>query len=150
MNGALPVLALFLLLALGLGLYARRGKDMDLEQWSVGGRGFGAILVFLLLAGEIYTTFTFLGAQRLLLLLRRGRVLHLVLRSARVRDVVLARPGHLALRQGEETDLAAGLVRRQDHGSGDRCARAWRMRGCHVTDLHRSGFRPGNNMMATR
>lgn len=63
MNGALPVLALFLLLALGLGLYARRGKDMDLEQWSVGGRGFGAILVFLLLAGEIYTTFTFLGAS---------------------------------------------------------------------------------------
>jgi len=63
MNGALPVLGVFLAAALGLGLYARRGKDMDLEQWSVGGRGFGSILVFLLLAGEIYTTFTFLGAS---------------------------------------------------------------------------------------
>lgn len=42
---------------------SRRGKDMDLEQWSVGGRGFGSIIVFLLLAGEIYTTFTFLGAS---------------------------------------------------------------------------------------
>jgi SSS family solute:Na+ symporter len=36
---------------------------MTLEQWSVGGRGFGTIFVFLLLAGEIYTTFTFLGAS---------------------------------------------------------------------------------------
>ena len=27
------------------------------------GRGFGAIFVFLLLAGEIYTTFTFLGGS---------------------------------------------------------------------------------------
>src|SRR5215470_7168220 len=36
---------------------------MTLEQWSVGGRGFGAILVFLLMAGEIYTTFTFLGGS---------------------------------------------------------------------------------------
>ena len=36
---------------------------MDLEQWAVGGRGFGWIFVFLLLAGEIYTTFTFLGAS---------------------------------------------------------------------------------------
>lgn len=63
MNAALPVLIIFFALAVALGLYARRGKDMDLEQWSVGGRGFGSIIVFLLLAGEIYTTFTFLGAS---------------------------------------------------------------------------------------
>jgi SSS family solute:Na+ symporter len=63
MNAALPILILFFALAVALGLYARRGKDMDLEQWSVGGRGFGSIIVFLLLAGEIYTTFTFLGAS---------------------------------------------------------------------------------------
>src|SRR5438552_175879 len=36
---------------------------MNLEQWSVGGRGFGAVFVFLLMAGEIYTTFTFLGGS---------------------------------------------------------------------------------------
>jgi SSS family solute:Na+ symporter len=35
---------------------------MDLEQWTVGGRGFGSLLVFLLMAGEVYTTFSFLGA----------------------------------------------------------------------------------------
>ena len=34
---------------------------MDLEEWSVGGRGFGTLFVFLLMAGEIYSTFTFLG-----------------------------------------------------------------------------------------
>lgn len=36
---------------------------MSLEQWSVGSRGFGTVLIFLLLAGEIYTTFTVLGAS---------------------------------------------------------------------------------------
>lgn len=36
---------------------------MDLEQWTVGGRGFGLVLVWLLMAGEIYTTYTFLGAS---------------------------------------------------------------------------------------
>ncbi len=36
---------------------------MNLEQWTVGGRGFGTVFVFLLMAGEIYTTFTFLGGS---------------------------------------------------------------------------------------
>src|SRR6476620_1407638 len=60
---ALFIIILFLFLALFLGIRAQRGKDMNLEQWSVGGRGFGTIFVFLLMAGEIYTTFTFLGGS---------------------------------------------------------------------------------------
>ncbi|MDI7066134.1 sodium:solute symporter family protein, partial [Klebsiella pneumoniae] len=36
---------------------------MSLEQWTVGGRSFGTAFVFLLMAGEIYTTFTFLGGS---------------------------------------------------------------------------------------
>jgi SSS family solute:Na+ symporter len=60
---ALILLALSAALALGIGIRARSGHLMGLEQWTVGGRGFGAALVFLLLAGEIYTTFTFLGAS---------------------------------------------------------------------------------------
>src|SRR5580765_7414060 len=36
---------------------------MSLEEWTVGGRGFGTAFVFLLMAGEIYTTFTFLGGS---------------------------------------------------------------------------------------
>jgi SSS family solute:Na+ symporter len=43
--------------------YAGSRHKMDLEQWTVGGRGFGQLLVWLLMAGEIYTTFTFLGAS---------------------------------------------------------------------------------------
>jgi SSS family solute:Na+ symporter len=63
MNIALVIIAAFTLLAVGLGLRARHGHDMDLEQWAVGGRSFGTAFVFLLMAGEIYTTFTFLGGS---------------------------------------------------------------------------------------
>jgi SSS family solute:Na+ symporter len=65
MNAALLGIAAAALLALGLGFVARRGRQMGLEQWTVAGRSFGAPLVFLLMAGEIYTTFTFLGGSGL-------------------------------------------------------------------------------------
>jgi SSS family solute:Na+ symporter len=63
MSAALTIIALSALGALMLGLRAGHGRDMNLEQWTVGGRGLGAIFVFLLMAGEIYTTFTFLGGS---------------------------------------------------------------------------------------
>ncbi|HEX2728660.1 MAG TPA: sodium:solute symporter family protein [Rubrobacteraceae bacterium] len=63
MNISLVIIFVFLAFAIFLGIRARRGKDMSLEQWSVGGRDFGTLFVFLLLAGEIYTTFTFLGGS---------------------------------------------------------------------------------------
>ncbi|MGG1677106.1 sodium:solute symporter [Neobacillus sp. NRS-1170] len=63
MNTALIIIFGFLALSIFLGVQAQKGKDMSLEQWSVGGRGFGTIFVFLLMAGEIYTTFTFLGGS---------------------------------------------------------------------------------------
>ena len=46
-----------------VGFLARFHHKMDLEQWTVGGRGFGLVLVWLLMAGEIFTTFTFFGAS---------------------------------------------------------------------------------------
>lgn len=46
-----------------VGFLARSHYKMDLEQWTVGGRAFGLVLVWLLMAGEIYTAFTFLGAS---------------------------------------------------------------------------------------
>src|SRR6204780_5992220 len=46
-----------------VGFLAGVPRRMDLEQWTVGGRGFGVALVFLLMAGEVYTTFAFLGAS---------------------------------------------------------------------------------------
>ncbi|QGQ45587.1 sodium:solute symporter family protein [Metabacillus sediminilitoris] len=63
MNAALLVILFFLVLCIWLGLQARKGKEMTMEQWSVGGRGFGSVLMFFLLAGEMFTTYTFLGAS---------------------------------------------------------------------------------------
>lgn len=62
MTISLSILAFTLLVALWLSVRAS-SRNMSLEQWSVGGRGFGTLLVFLLLAGELYTTFTFLGGS---------------------------------------------------------------------------------------
>ena len=45
------------------GFCARSGRKMNLEEWSVAGRSFGVIFVWFLMAGEIYTTFAFLGAS---------------------------------------------------------------------------------------
>ncbi|RPJ74913.1 MAG: sodium:solute symporter family protein [Acidobacteria bacterium] len=59
-------LLIILLVVLGsgiLGVVAAGRGEMNLERWSVGGRRFGVILVWLLMAGEFYTTFTFLGAS---------------------------------------------------------------------------------------
>jgi SSS family solute:Na+ symporter len=46
-----------------VGVYAGRRMKMNLENWTVGGRRFGIIITRLLMAGEIYTTFAFLGAS---------------------------------------------------------------------------------------
>jgi solute:Na+ symporter, SSS family len=50
-------------LGAGVGFLAGARRKMDLEQWTVAGRGFGVVLVFLLMAGEVYTTFAFLGVS---------------------------------------------------------------------------------------
>ena len=60
---ALIVISGIVSLGAFIGFYAGKRHKMDLEQWTVGGRGFGLILVWLLMAGEVYTTFTFLGAS---------------------------------------------------------------------------------------
>src|ERR1700680_3969145 len=46
-----------------IGFLAGVRRKMNLEQWTVGGRSFGTVLMFLLMAGEVYTTFAFLGAS---------------------------------------------------------------------------------------
>src|SRR5579862_1009155 len=62
---AVALTTIFALVALGaaIGFLAGVHRKMDLEQWAVGGRGFGAFLIYLLMAGEVYTTFSFLGAS---------------------------------------------------------------------------------------
>jgi solute:Na+ symporter, SSS family len=62
---AIPLGVIFAIVALGsaIGFYAGAHRKMDLEQWTVAGRGFGVLLMWLLMAGEVYTTFSFLGAS---------------------------------------------------------------------------------------
>jgi SSS family solute:Na+ symporter len=61
----ISLLVISAIVAIGsvVGFSAKSHHKMDLEQWTVGGRGFGQVLVWLLMAGEVYTTFTFLGAS---------------------------------------------------------------------------------------
>jgi len=62
---AVSLTTTLIIVAIGaaIGFMAGVHRKMDLEQWTVGGRGFGAVLMFLLMAGEVYTTFAFLGAS---------------------------------------------------------------------------------------
>ncbi len=64
MNAGLFCLAVTALTALAVSVRSRT-RRAGLEQWSLGGRRFGGVLVFLLLAGEIYTTFALLGGSGL-------------------------------------------------------------------------------------
>jgi SSS family solute:Na+ symporter len=65
MSATISIATIIAIVAIGttVGLVAGARVKMDLEQWTVGGRGFGVVLVFLLMAGEVYTTFAFLGAS---------------------------------------------------------------------------------------
>ncbi|MFQ5721562.1 MAG: sodium:solute symporter, partial [Candidatus Aminicenantales bacterium] len=63
MNAALVIILATVIFSSLLGIYAGRKLKMNLENWTVGGRRFGIIIIWLLMAGEIYTTFTFLGAS---------------------------------------------------------------------------------------
>ncbi|MGB2763766.1 MAG: sodium:solute symporter family protein [Candidatus Aminicenantes bacterium] len=63
MNTALIIIFAVVIFSSLLGIYAGRRVKMNLENWTVGGRQFGIIIIWLLMAGEIYTTFTFLGAS---------------------------------------------------------------------------------------
>jgi solute:Na+ symporter, SSS family len=60
---SLTMIVAIVALAVTIGFLAGARRKMNLEQWTVGGRGFGTVLMFLLMAGEIYTTFSFLGAS---------------------------------------------------------------------------------------
>jgi len=60
---ALAIIVFIVVLGSIIGFYAGTRHKMSLEQWTVGGRGFGWLLMWLLMAGETYTTFSFLGAS---------------------------------------------------------------------------------------
>jgi hypothetical protein len=58
---ALSIVAVVVLGTIGFALFGVRRIKMDPSQYIVGGRSFGTLFLWVLMAGEIYTTFTFLG-----------------------------------------------------------------------------------------
>jgi solute:Na+ symporter, SSS family len=63
--GTLALTIIFGIIAVGSGvgfLAAKRGR-VNLEEWAVAGRGLGLVLVWILLAGETFTTFSVLGVS---------------------------------------------------------------------------------------
>lgn len=62
MNLPLIITAVIVAVAVIIGFAAHGRSTMDIEDWSVGGRRYGGLLLWVLAAGEIYTTFTYLGA----------------------------------------------------------------------------------------
>src|SRR5690348_3414077 len=59
---SLSLIVLVVVATSGLGLLGIRRVKMDLPQLVVGGRSLGGVLLWLLMAGENYTSYTFLGA----------------------------------------------------------------------------------------
>jgi SSS family solute:Na+ symporter len=58
---ALSIVAIVLVTTIVFALLSVRRVKMDPQEYIVGGRSFGTIFLWVLLAGEIYTSFTFLG-----------------------------------------------------------------------------------------
>jgi len=60
---ALVITGLIVLAVVAIGFISGRNKSnrSSVEEWSVGGRRFGALLVWFLVGADLYTAYTFLG-----------------------------------------------------------------------------------------
>jgi SSS family solute:Na+ symporter len=61
MTTTLVVSFVGMVLIAAIGFVGRRRPTADLAEWTVAGRRFGAMTMWFLQAGEVFTTFTFLG-----------------------------------------------------------------------------------------
>lgn len=60
---ALGIIFIFIFVTTIVGMLPGMKEKLNLEDWAIGGRGFGRWLSWFILAGEIYTAFAFLGAS---------------------------------------------------------------------------------------
>ncbi|WP_369202642.1 sodium:solute symporter [Streptomyces sp. PU-14G] len=58
---ATTIFGLAMVATLAIGVLSARGRDKGMTEWSVSSRGLGVLFVWLLMAGETYTSFSFLG-----------------------------------------------------------------------------------------
>ncbi|MFI5780598.1 sodium:solute symporter [Nocardia sp. NPDC051570] len=59
---AVSLFAVAMVVTVAIGVLSGRGRAKSLTEWSISGRGLGTLFVLLLMAGESYTSFSFLGA----------------------------------------------------------------------------------------
>ncbi len=59
---AVSLFAVAMVATVVIGVLSGRGRAKSLAEWSISGRGLGTLFVLLLMAGESYTSFSFLGA----------------------------------------------------------------------------------------
>ncbi|MGH8233569.1 MAG: sodium:solute symporter family protein [Rhodanobacteraceae bacterium] len=55
------IFALAMIATVVIGLWSGRGREKSMTEWSVSSRGLGLIFVLILMSGETYTSFSFLG-----------------------------------------------------------------------------------------
>lgn len=58
---ATSVFGLAMVATILIGVLSARGRSKGLAEWSVSSRGLGVMFIWLLMAGETYTSFSFLG-----------------------------------------------------------------------------------------
>ncbi|WP_066389106.1 sodium:solute symporter family protein [Neobacillus mesonae] len=61
MNISITIMIAFVIVCMYWAIKAGRGKNGNMEEWALGGRGMGAIITFFLLAGEFFTAFSLTG-----------------------------------------------------------------------------------------
>ncbi|UED82193.1 sodium:solute symporter family protein [Lysinibacillus sp. CD3-6] len=61
MNISITIMISFVIVCMYWAIKAGRGKNENMEEWALGGRGMGAIVTFFLLAGEFFTAFSLTG-----------------------------------------------------------------------------------------
>src|SRR6188472_1754730 len=84
---AVSVLIFLFLVVTVLGFAAVRWRKADLnslDEWGLGGRGFGSFIAWFLIGGDLYTAYTFVAVPATAdHRVRRARGLHLLLGPAR-------------------------------------------------------------------
>lgn len=56
------IFAVAMLITVIIGIWSGRGREKSMDEWSISGRGLGFVFVLMLMAGDTYTSFSFLGA----------------------------------------------------------------------------------------
>ncbi|MFE3759498.1 sodium:solute symporter [Nocardia tengchongensis] len=59
---AVSLFTVAMLATVAIGILSARGRTRSLSEWSITERGLGTVFVLVLMAGETYTSFSFLGA----------------------------------------------------------------------------------------